>query len=93
MDQSKPTDNIEKEALRKLNALILHDVKTRINNVPSGDMTEFLQHQLKSYPTLRATFRSLAIKNAQDNTCLNDEPTAPTDLRDEFRIPSEAVAL
>lgn len=48
MDSSKPTDNIEKEAPRQLNA-VLHDVKTRINNVPSGDMTEFLEHQLKSY--------------------------------------------
>lgn len=81
MDSSKPTDNIEKEAPRQLNALVFHDVKTRINNVPSGDMTEFLEHQLKSYPTLRETFRSLAITDAQDNTCLNDEPTAPADLR------------
>lgn len=57
---------------------------------PSHD---FSSTSLKAILPYKKRFRSLAIKDAGYNKCVKDDPTAPTYLRDEFRIPSDTVVL
>ncbi|KAL4806378.1 hypothetical protein BDV18DRAFT_160447 [Aspergillus unguis] len=83
MDQQEPfsSDSIKKEeeALAQVNSFLLTELTTTINANPSRDLTEFLEHKLKTYPSLREILHLLQV--------LRKNP------RDAYRIPSDAKVI
>ena len=92
MEKTTTNQPVEEEAFIQVNTMLLNDLNAKFTASPSRDMTDLLEHKAKTYPALRKVFRDGWLQAANESLD-NSNSTRAVDVRDKFRVPTNAVIL